>query len=353
MTALTRRSKAGLKLFAAMTPALALALLTAPAPATSAQPPARTTTPTKIAVGKRPQGVVAVGSTAYVTNAPLRGKMPGQLVYVNLRRDRVFARVTVGKDPLSLAIDAAKGLAYVSNFIPGTVSVINLRQRKVVDTLQAGFGPTNVALVGPKRHRMLVVLNQGYLKPPRGSIDIWDLRTMKRVRRLNVNYNPSGLASLGHERVLVGSENTGHAYVLNVKKRRFVRRLTLPVLAVHEIAAGSKFIYVTAEASNSIGGGTVVLSRHGLKQVGRVVKALAPGDPLFVAVSSDNRAYVVNNGFGEPVVSTLQVLRGPHTIGSRKLGKCTIGIALAQRERTLLATVFDEGKLWVFPRPLR
>jgi YVTN family beta-propeller protein len=324
------------RLLLALTAALAVSV---PAAAAAAAP-------VKMSVGPAAVQVVAAGSVAYVASAPLKAK-PGHLVFVDLRRDRVFARVTVGHNPEAIAVDQTSGRAYVANYDdPGSISVIDVRLRKVVRTLPAGANPGNLAVVGPRGHRLLVVLNQGQTSPTRGSVDVWNLRTMKRLGRLRTKFTPIGLASLGAERMLVGDANKGYAYVLDPNRMRLVRRVTIPAGPVNDIAVGPTLVYVTADPE-----GITVLSRLTLTPVGSVVPSLPPSDPVRVAVSATDIGYVVDNGFGAPHPGTLQVLDGAGTAAFRPLGLNAIGIALTQDQRTLLVTAYDEGKLWVLPVP--
>jgi DNA-binding beta-propeller fold protein YncE len=299
---------------------------------------------------------------AYVTVAPQSDLTKGYLVYVDLRRNRVVARVNVGPNPEGFAFDRVTGLGYVSNYAKrGAIRVIDIRHRKVVQTLPAGLNPFNLAVVTSGQRRLLVVLNNGTTQPARGSIDIWNLKTMRRARRIPVSFSPAGLASIGTDRMLVGSFASGAAWVLDLNKLKLVRRVTVPVTAVNGLASGTKHIYVTGLD------GISVLDRRTLKPVGPVIKPLPPGVPLGVATFGDV-AYVVNNGAPGATrnppcgvcggntsapfpAGALQILRGTTTLGSRKLGRDAQDVAVADGNRKLLVTARLDGTLWVIPRP--
>jgi hypothetical protein len=306
-----------------------------------------------------PSTVTAVGSMAYVTVAPLRNfALPGYLAYVDLSRKRVVAQVKVGRNPEGFAFDSATGLGYVSNYDKqGSIRVVNIRDRKVVRTLPAGLNPWSLAIVSSSRGRLLVVVNNGGGRG--GSIDIWSLNTMRRLRRIPVKSSPVGLASIGGARMLVGSFTTKAAFVLDLNALKLVRTVTVPAGPVNGMAAGTKHIYVTGLD------GITVLDRRTLKATGPVIQPLVPGNPLGVTTASGDMAYVVDNGApggtkptgvlapGSPPfpTGTLQILRGTKTLGSRKLGRDAQEVTLADRGRKLLVTARLDAELWVLTRP--
>jgi hypothetical protein len=337
-----------------------------PAGASSAATASPTAARSIIPVGKQgtygPSTVTAVGSTAYVTVAPLRNfALQGYLAYVDLGRKRVVARVNVGPNPEGFAFDGATGLGYVSNYDQhGTIRVVNLRAGKVVRTLPAGQNPWSLAVVGSRQGGGLVVLNNGGGKQAHGSIDIWSLSPLRHVRRLRLNFSPVGLASIGGDRMLIGSFTTKAAWVLDLRTLKLVRRVEVPAGPVNGLAAGTKHIYLSGLD------GITVLDRRTLKTVGPMVEPLLPGNPLGVAVASGDMAYVVDNGApggvkptgtvlgpGSPPFpnGTLQILRGTKTLGSRKLGRDAQEVTLADRGRKLLVTARLDAQLWMLPRP--
>ena len=57
-----------------------------------------------------------------------------------------LAEIGVGEEPRCVAIHPNDQVAYVTNGISGTVSVVNLAQRRVVATIPVGTEPRGCAL---------------------------------------------------------------------------------------------------------------------------------------------------------------------------------------------------------------
>ena len=308
--------------------------------------PATASAAVKIRVGPSLSAVASSGQFAYVASAPLSAKA-GSLAFVDLPRNRVIGRVHVGHNPMAVAVDSRRRFAYVANYdVKGSVSVVDLRRRVIARTLPAGKDPGNVQLASRGGRNLLLVENQGVTEPAKGSVDVWDLGTMRRIRRLATGFNPIGLALLpGRGQALVGDGNRGFAWVLDLGQLRFVKRVPVPAGPVNDIEVGGQRVYVVSV------GGISVLRQSTLAPLGQVVKPLKPFDPLTVAVTPSGIGYVVDNGFGMPLAGTVQILAGPRTAGRRTVGQNAIGIALAQHNTRLVVTSYNEGTLWVIPTP--
>jgi YVTN family beta-propeller protein len=289
--------------------------------------------------------VASAGHFAYVTSAP-----PGQagsLAFVDLRREKTFAHVTVGQNPQAVALGPGGRFAYVANEDAQSVSVVDVRLRRVVRTLAAGIDPVDVAVARPGGHKLLLVVNKGPMLPTQGSIDVWNLKTMRRIAHVVVNFNPLAIAVLttGH-RALVGDGNDGFAFVLDLRQLRIVKQVTVPAGPVLDLAVGRRLVYLACA------GGISVLRQSTLAPVGGVVTPVFPQFPSSDAASPADVGYVVNAGGGAPdQAGALQILSGPNTVGTEPLSTLPDGIALTSNSRTALVTAFNDGTLWLVPLP--
>jgi YVTN family beta-propeller protein len=134
-----------------------------PASAVSAIDTATNTVVATIPVGQYPNGVAITpdGTRAYVANnaLPTDGSITsaGVVSVIDTTRNKVMATILVGAGPGGVAITSEEiqpskrdehplgPLAYVTNFVDSTVSVINTADNKVVATIPVGAGPFAIA----------------------------------------------------------------------------------------------------------------------------------------------------------------------------------------------------------------
>jgi YVTN family beta-propeller protein len=159
-----------------------------------------------VAVGVAPVAVVASGSFAYVANwggekaaageasaptgtDPLADRVridakgvakAGTVSVVDLSRSRVVATIPVGRHPTALALDAGRGILYVTNTNDDSVSLIDLKSRRVLRTIKLqpfgqqadGIAPTAVAF--DKQRNRLYIACGGI-----NAIAVYDLATQR------------------------------------------------------------------------------------------------------------------------------------------------------------------------------
>ena len=125
-----------------------------PASAVSVIDTARNTVVATIPVGQYPNGVAITpdGAHAYVAN-----QGDGTVSVIDIARNKVVATIRVGAGPVGVDITSDgthpsehdgrrhQPLAYVTNLVDNTVSVIDTARNKVVTTIQVGTEPFAVA----------------------------------------------------------------------------------------------------------------------------------------------------------------------------------------------------------------
>jgi YVTN family beta-propeller protein len=98
-----------------------------------------------------------------------------------------ITEIGVGEEPRCVAIHPNDQEAYVTNGITGTVSVVNLGQRRVVATIPVGTEPRGCALT--PNGTLLYVANH-----TEGTVAIVDTASRLLVGKVNVGRNPTALA---------------------------------------------------------------------------------------------------------------------------------------------------------------
>ena len=98
-----------------------------------------------------------------------------------------LAEIGVGEEPRCVAVSPNDQEAYVTNGISGTVSVVNLGQRRVVTNIKVGTEPRGCALT--PNGQLLYVANH-----TEGTVSIIDTASRTVVGAVNVGRNPTALA---------------------------------------------------------------------------------------------------------------------------------------------------------------
>jgi YVTN family beta-propeller protein len=113
------------------------------------------------------------------------------IIRVRNNRDRdvgnKIAEIGVGEEPRCVAVSPNDRLAYVTNGISGTVSVVNLPQRRVVRTISVGTEPRGCALT--PNGTLLYVANH-----TEGTVAIIDTASRTVVGKIDLGRNPTAIA---------------------------------------------------------------------------------------------------------------------------------------------------------------
>ncbi len=128
------------------------------------------------------------GDTAYVVNS---GDNNIQVVNLASLTDVCTIDVGIGNNPWHIAV--ADTLGFVTNFLTATVSVINLNECCVIDTISVGIAPEGILV-----HRDKVyVVNTGYSYGTyaQGTVSVIDITTRQVEATINVPTNPQEIAS--------------------------------------------------------------------------------------------------------------------------------------------------------------
>lgn len=118
------------------------------------------------------------GGTLYVV-----AQEANALLVVDIEKEKVRDKITVGERPHSVVLKSDAKTAYVSNQWADNVYEIDLTTARVVDTLQTGSGPAGLVLSQDERFLMVV---DSYSN----EVSFIDLQSGQEVRRLMAGNNP-------------------------------------------------------------------------------------------------------------------------------------------------------------------
>ena len=151
-----------------------------------------------VTVGLNPLGVAVSpdGSRVYVTNYG-----SGTVSVIDTATDSVVATVTVGSNPIGVAVSPDGSRVYVANAGSNTVSVIDTANDTVGATVTVGSGPYGVA-VSPDGSRVYAA-NYGS-----GTVSVIDAATDSVVATVTVGSSPESLgAFVGPGALIAGNSS--------------------------------------------------------------------------------------------------------------------------------------------------
>ena len=309
---------------------------------------------TQVDVGPNPSAVTIDrrGRVVYVTAAQINSRR-GSLAFVNAATLRVVRKVRVGRNPEAVALSSSGARAFVANYGSDTLSVVSTRTGRV-RAMRTGLNPASLLDVVVGGRELLFVANGGPVQPPRGTLQVIAVKSLRTLARIALPFNPTSLAaSRDRRRIFVGNGNAARFTIVDARSLKVVRSVTLrrasPVNALAVSRDGNRLYVGTLDS-------TVVLSTRTMRPLA-AIPADDPGDPLGIAVGPDGLALVVN-GQGEaeqPTASTLTVIDGTRRVRSvGPLGFFAGSVAITPNGSSTWVTNFGIGNggfVLTFPTP--
>ncbi|HUB50962.1 MAG TPA: beta-propeller fold lactonase family protein [Terracidiphilus sp.] len=129
----------------------------------------------ELPVSANPVAVAAspTRNEVYVLSAGLPGGQ-GSITVIDCEHNAVVAAIAVGRDPVSIDVDAKGKFAYVANRGSNSVSVVDLEARRTIAQIGAGEEP-DAALLSPDGKTLLVANHGG------NSVSVFDVES-RRLR---------------------------------------------------------------------------------------------------------------------------------------------------------------------------
>lgn len=203
------------------------------------------------------------GGTYRSTSTPL----PGSVSVLDTRDGRIVRTLTIGGEPRGLAVDARTGHLFVADAARNTVSMFVADTGVLVRRVAVGRSPVDIAVDARTGH--VFVVNQSS-----GTVSMLDARSSRTVRTIPVGNIPARIAAdpgTGH--IFVGTiGNMGSVSVLDARSGTVVRTSALGgVPAGVVVDAPQHHVFVLTQSGNPTGPGGVTMLDAGSGQVVRTV----------------------------------------------------------------------------------
>jgi len=330
---------------------------------------------------------------------------------VSIGRQPYAARVvTVGRTPLSLAVDTHADHVFVLNQgaggASGTVSILDATDGSVRRTLPIGYFPRGIVVDKGRGRAFVIASAVGVIK---ASVSILDTHSGQIRRRIALDKSPSFVnidrlanhifvgipygnmnghvqvldAATGHSlqtvmlgfnpltmavddrrgrALVIGSSPTyaGHLAVLDIHSERLLRINALGGFATPAIAIdtrqGYAFVATVAGSMRTCGTPRIACHRPGTVHLldvrdGRMLKSVPVGDnPSNIVVDErTRRVFVVNKGTNEGDIGTVSVLDAVtgRLVGTTTVGYMPTGVAIDTSHERIYVTNGNSGTVSV------
>ncbi len=277
------------------------------------------------------------------------GMAGGSVSIIDSRTRRVVGTVPVGVNPGAVTVDARTHRAYVLNAgmdvstsvrrgggyrstttrLPGSVSVLDTRDGRIVRTLTIGGEPTGLALEARTGHLFVA-------DAARNTVSMFVADTGTLVRRVTVGRSPVSIVTdTRTEHVFVVNQGGGTVSMLDARSGRALRTITVGTIPAR-IAADSQTgrIFV-----GNIGSATVSILDA---RSGAVVRTSAiGGNPSDMVVDAPQHHVFVLTQSGNPTGPggvTMLDARSGQSVRVVALGTFAVGIAADERRGRIVVT---------------
>lgn len=162
----------------------------------------------------------ACGKYAYVCNSasPSTKELPGTVSIIHVKKNKVVGVITGFDGPGAIVI-SKKNIAYVTNYGASggvqsgngkTISVVDLKQRKIIDTILVDLAPSDLVL--DSFEKFLYVISYVDGNPGTGKLTIISTKNNKILKTISGFFGPFGIAL---------TKNNHYAYVTNFGSNNF------------------------------------------------------------------------------------------------------------------------------------
>ncbi|WP_375102433.1 Ig-like domain-containing protein [Paenibacillus sp. RS8] len=226
------------------------------------------------------------------------------------------AKIKVGNEPNSAAINPNKTQVFVTNRADGTVSVIDPSTDTVISTIAVGSWPHGVAFNSDGSKAYVANYSSN-------SLSVIDTATLSVINSISVNSNPVAMVVIG-EKLYLSYDSDNEVSLIDINSDTVISGISLASssygLSVN--SEGSK-IYVAGKGNNTMAViDTVTNKVEATIPVGEAPHAteVSPdGSKVYVANAFSNSVSVVN-AITNQVEATIPVGFNPYVIGLSKDG---------------------------------
>ncbi|MDP5217037.1 YncE family protein [Ruegeria sp. 2205SS24-7] len=257
----------------------------------------------------KPAGIAAGGDALFTVS-------PGSKMVRRLSRGGgVFAEVTLEGGPTGVALDAARGRLFVSDWYNARLWVLDSDTLATVMELPTGPSPAGIAL--SEDGRFLASAEKDA-----DQVSVFDAASLEPLRRITVGTRPFGLRFAPTGLLFVGNVGSNDVSVLDVATGK--TRATIPVgERPYGVAFAGARAFVTDQYANTV---SVIdletLTRETTIDVGEYPEGIdvtPDGQSVVVANWFDNTVSVIDPN-GLTVLNTIETCDGPRAFGRFVLG---------------------------------
>jgi YVTN family beta-propeller protein len=229
-------------------------------------------------------------------------------------------RVKVGSAPAFVVLDQQARLAYVTDAMDNNLSVVDLRQKKIVNIIATGKMPNGLR-VSPDGRELYVASVVG------NSVSVIDLARLAEVARIPVGKAPVQIGFTPNgRRVYVSLRDEDSVAVIDTAQRKQIATVAVGRHPVQVFATpDGRYVYVANQGTEANRDGTVSVIDTADN---RVVSTIAAGKGAHgIVVGDDGRRAFVANIAGDSVsvidtatrvvTDTIKVGQGPNGITFR------------------------------------
>ena len=219
----------------------------------------------------------------------------GSVSVINATTLTVIANITVGLNPVGVAVSPDGAFAYVTNFGSNIVSVINTITLTVVANIAVGMSPWGVAISHDGAFAYVANFDSD-------SVSIINTTTQIVIKNISVGSHPQGVA-IGYNGIYVTNSGGNTVSVIDTTNQTVTDTIMVGLNpSAAAVSTDGAFVYVLNSADGNVAGTVSVISTA----FGNVTTpAIAVGlVPTGVAVSPDGTVVYVAN-FGSDTVSVI------------------------------------------------
>jgi YVTN family beta-propeller protein len=257
----------------------------------------------------KPAGVAVHGQSVYTVS-------PGSKTVRRFQATtgKILARIQLDGGPTGIALDAARGRLYVSDWYAARLWVLDAMSLRVVSTLPTGTSPAGIALSPDGTH-------VASADKDADQVSIFDAATMTPHATISVGTRPYGLGFSPDGRLFVGNVGSNDVTVIDVAQKSVVGTFAVGERP-YAIAFAHGRAFVTNQYANTV---SVVrlsdLTHEQTLDVGEYPEGIeaTPSGWIVLANWFDNSVNVID-------AATLDMIHDIDTCdGPRAFGKFVLG----------------------------
>lgn len=156
----------------------------------------------------------------YKDNALFACNNINSLIVMDLTNNKVIVQLPLDGYPYSIALDEEKGIAYISNFLSGSISIVDCEKVVEVYKITNLNYPTKIIL--SKNNKFIYVLESFFGSGKRGNITIIDKKDRNIIKTIPVSLIPIDIIEK-NEKLYVCNFDDGIINVIDLKSEKTLR----------------------------------------------------------------------------------------------------------------------------------